>query len=99
MKKRKLCALLNVEDPIELTNALALDTALRLLQKTSDADSYSIHRLVAEVRREEIPLQQHQDWVDTICQRIGDWFEERREEFSDLFRFDSEIDHLQVWQV
>jgi tetratricopeptide (TPR) repeat protein len=93
-----MCALLNVKNPLELTNAFGLGTALRLLQKTPDADSYSIHRLVGEVRREEIPLQERQDWVDTICQRLGDWFEERREEFSELYRFEAEIDHLQAWQ-
>jgi tetratricopeptide (TPR) repeat protein len=93
-----MCALLNVENPLELTNAFGLGTALRLLQKTPDVDSYSIHRLVGEVRREEIPRRDRQDWVDDICQRIGNWFEERRENFSELFRFEAEIDHLQAWQ-
>src|SRR2546423_474066 len=93
-----MCALLNIEDPIELTSALGLGTALHLLQQTPGAESYSIHRLVGKVRREEIPLQARQDWVDDICQRIGDWFEERREEFSELLRFEAEIDHLQAWQ-
>ncbi len=93
-----MCALLNIADHIELINALGLGAALRLLQKSSDADSYSIHRLVGEVRREEIPLQDRQDWVNTICQRIGDWFEERREDYTELSRFEAEIDHLQAWQ-
>ena len=93
-----MCALLNIADPIELINALGLGTALRLLQKPSDADSYSIHRLVGEVRREEIPLQDRQDWVSIICQRIGDWFEARREDYTELSRFEAEIDHLQAWQ-
>jgi tetratricopeptide (TPR) repeat protein len=98
MGESLMCALLNIDNPLELTNAFGLGTALRLLQKTPDVNSYSIHRLVGEVRREEIPLQEHQDWVGDICQRIGDWFEERREDFSQLFRFESEIDHLQAWQ-
>jgi tetratricopeptide (TPR) repeat protein len=93
-----MSTLLNVKNPFELTNAFGLGTALRLLQKTPDVDSYSIHRLVGEVRREEIPLRERQGWVDDICQRLGDWFEERREEFSELFRFEAEIDHLQAWQ-
>ena len=98
MGESLMCALLNVENSLELTNAFGLGTALRLLQKTPDADSYSIHRLVGEVRREEIPLRERQDWADDICQRLGDWFEERRQEFSELLRFEAEIDHLLAWQ-
>jgi tetratricopeptide (TPR) repeat protein len=93
-----LCALLNVDYPLELTNALGLGTTLRLLQKTPDVDSYSIHRLVAQVRRQEIPLQERQGWVDSICKLIGDWFNDRRQGFSNLFRFEAEIDHLRAWQ-
>ncbi len=98
MGESLLCALLNADNPIELTSALGLGTALRLLQKTPDAESYSIHRLVSEVRREEIPLQEHQDWANNICQRIGDWFEARREDYTELSRFEAEIDHLRAWQ-
>lgn len=98
MGESLMCALLNAANPVELTPALGLGTALRLLQKTPDADSYSIHRLVREVRREEIPLQEHQDWVDDVCKQIGDWFEVRRQEYTELSRFEAEIDHLQAWQ-
>jgi tetratricopeptide (TPR) repeat protein len=98
MGESLMCALLNATNPIELTPALGLGTALRLLQKTPDTESYSIHRLVSEVRREEILLQEHQDWVNTISQRIGDWFEARKEDYTELSRFEAEIDHLQAWQ-
>jgi hypothetical protein len=98
MGESLMCALLNAANPIELTPALGLGTALRLLQKTPDAESYSIHRLVREVRREEISLQEHQGWVNNICQRIGDWFEVRSEDYTELSRFEAEIDHLQAWQ-
>jgi tetratricopeptide (TPR) repeat protein len=98
MGESLMCALLNTANPIELTPALGLGTALRLLQKTPDAESYSIHRLVSEVRREEIPLQERKDWVINICQRIGDWFEARKEDYTELSRFEAEIDHLQAWQ-
>lgn len=98
MGQHLMCALLGVDNPLELTNAFGLGTALRLLQKTPEADSYSIHRLVGEVRREEIPLRDRVDWVNETCRRLGDWFEERREDFSELFRFEAEIDHLQAWQ-
>jgi hypothetical protein len=81
-----MCALLDVKNPIELTGALGLGTLLRLLQKTPNAESYSIHRLVSEVRREEIPLRDRQDRINDVCQRMGDWFQERRENFTDLPR-------------
>lgn len=94
-----MCALLDVKNPAELTGALGLGALLRLLQKTPDAESYSIHRLVGEVRREEIPLQDRREWVDVVCQRVGDWFQERREEFTDLPDYEAEIDHLRAWQA
>ncbi len=98
MGESLMCALLNAANPIDLTPALGLGTTLRLLQKTPDAESYSIHRLVSEVRREEIPLQEHRNWVNNTCQRIGDWFEARKEDYTELSRFEAEIDHLQTWQ-
>jgi hypothetical protein len=81
-----------------LTNALGLGTSLRLLQKTPGEQRYSLHRLVSEVRREEIPLGERTEWVNGVCKRIGDWFEEKREEFVDLPLFEAEIDHLRAWQ-
>jgi tetratricopeptide (TPR) repeat protein len=98
MGESLMCALLNTANPIELTPALGLGTALRLLQKTPDTESYSIHRLVSEVRREEILLPERKDWVNHICQRIGDWFEARKGDYTELSRFEAEIDHLQAWQ-
>lgn len=91
------CALLNVQNATELTNALGLGTALRLLQKTSD-DRYAIHRLVSEVRREDIHLENRLEWVNSVCQRLGDWFQARKENFADLPQFEAEINHLRVWE-
>jgi tetratricopeptide (TPR) repeat protein len=93
-----MCTLLEVKNPTELTSALGLATALHLLQKSPEADSYSIHRLVSEVRREDIPLIGHEDWIDEICRSLGDWFQGRKENFEDLPSFEAEIDHLQTWQ-
>lgn len=85
-------------EPLELASALGLGTLLRMLQRSPDADSYSIHRLLAEVRREEISLEGRTDWANGICQRIGDWFQERRREFTNLPELEAEIDHLKAWQ-
>jgi len=81
-----------------LAGALAFGVELRLLQQSKDAESYAVHRLVGEVRRGEIPLQQRRAWVDTVSSRVGDWFQEKRQDFSQLPLFESEIDHLKKWQ-
>lgn len=93
-----MARLLDVKNPVELIGALGLGESLRLLQKSPDNDSYAIHRLVSKVRREEIPLEERQAWASNICQRLGDWFQELRDDFTALPRFEAEIDHLQTWQ-
>ncbi|HEX5733727.1 MAG TPA: tetratricopeptide repeat protein [Blastocatellia bacterium] len=92
-----MCALLDVRNQAELTNALGLATSIRLLQKVGK-DSYSIHRLVAEMRREEIPLEGREVWINEICRRMGDWFQQRKEGYENLAGFEAEIDHLRTWQ-
>lgn len=79
-----------------MAGALGLGLSLRLLQKTPQSERYAIHRLVAQVRREELSLDEHQ--VRLICQRLGDWFRDRRENFANLPQFEAEIDHLRAWQ-
>jgi tetratricopeptide (TPR) repeat protein len=93
-----LSRLLDVPNDGTLARALALGAELRLLQRSKERDSYSLHRLVGEVRRAEIPLEQRLEWVNTICGRLGNWFEEKKGEFSQLTTFESEIDHLKTWQ-
>ncbi len=48
-----LATLVGVSDQMELTNALGLGTALCILQQVPGTDSYALHRLVREVRREQ----------------------------------------------
>lgn len=90
--------LLGVPNVGLLTGALALGTELRLLQQSKEQDSYSLHRLVGEVRRTEIPLAERLGWVDSVCGRIGNWFQEKKEDFSHLTRFEAQVDHLKKWQ-
>ncbi|MBI1730461.1 tetratricopeptide repeat protein [Candidatus Acetothermia bacterium] len=85
------------EDEAKLRNALSLGASLRLLQKHPDKESYAIHRLVQEVRREDLPLQKNKDWVNEVCKKSADWFQERREEYSELSNFEAEADHLRAW--
>ena len=92
-----LASLVGVEDHTELTGALGLGTALRILQQTPGTDSHGIHRLVREVRREELPLTDRAIWAAELCARIADWFGTLREDFVQLPRFEAEIDHLREW--
>src|SRR5262245_57154282 len=45
--------------------------------------------LVREVRREDIPLTECQNWAHDICRRLGNWFQERRQSFTDLLIFEA----------
>jgi hypothetical protein len=98
MSTNLMSNLLNLPDAAALTGSLALGAELRLLQRSEKSNSYSLHRLVGEVRRGEIPLETRTQWVDAICRRMGDWFQEKRDDFSELTQFESEVDHLQKWQ-
>lgn len=93
-----MCALLDVGEKTELTNALGIGAALRLLQKAPDSERWTLHRLVREVRRENVPMANRIDWVSDVCRRIGDWFQYHRKDFVDLPHFEAEIDHLRSWQ-
>ncbi len=93
-----MCQLLGVGDPSDLTSALGLGVELRVLQKSPDHERYAIHRLVREVRREDVTLDGRQEWIDATCTRMADWFQKRRQEFSNLPVFLAEIDHLRAWQ-
>ena len=83
----------------DLRRALGLGVALRLLQQVPDSERYSLHRLVQEVRRKENPLAQRVDWTNIIAQRLGDWFEAIRNDFSELPLYELEFEHLKAWQI
>ncbi len=95
---QSLCShgLLNLPES-DLTNALGLGSSLRLLQKVPGAESYSVHQLVREVRREDLPLKQRDGWERTIAERLANWFEKHKRNFSDLPKFESEMEHLSAW--
>lgn len=93
-----LSVMLALEDSTELSDALGLGVALRLLQKSPGTDSYAIHRLVSEVWREGHPITERRKWVESCCAALGDWFQDRKENFLDLPAFEVEIDHLRAWQ-
>jgi tetratricopeptide (TPR) repeat protein/Mrp family chromosome partitioning ATPase len=93
-----MCALLDVSNPFELTNALGLGISVRILQKIPSAERFTLHRLVQKIRREDTQLEERQEWVSNICNKIGDWFQLRKENFIELPQFEAEFDHLKAWQ-
>lgn len=93
-----LCIILGINDSSSAAGALALGVSLRLLQKTPGVESYTLHRLVREVRREDIPLAERKEWALKIADRLGGWFQRLKRNFSDLPTYESEIEHLRAWQ-
>ncbi|MCP4154084.1 MAG: tetratricopeptide repeat protein [bacterium] len=81
----------------ELIHPLSLGTTLHLLHKEGGKERYDIHRLVRGVRKEQVPISDRGQWVEDVCLRLGKWFKERRQEFTDLPVFEAEIDHLKEW--
>jgi tetratricopeptide (TPR) repeat protein len=93
-----MSSLLDLADPTELTGALGLGQALHILQKSQERESYILHRLVQEVRRVEVPLEDRREWAMDKCTRLAGWFQEKRKDFAFLSIFEAEIDHLRAWQ-
>ncbi len=81
----------------ELRTALRLGEALRLLNREEGGARYDMHRLVCQVRREEVCLTP--ELVVARCRKLGDWFEERRDDFTKLAEIEREMDHLDQWLV
>jgi len=93
-----LCDLLAQNKTSNLTGALSLGCALRILQDSCDTEAYAIHRLVREVHRAESALSQNPDWADRSAQRLAVWFEKHRENFNDLALFEANLIHIDAWQ-
>ena len=90
--------------------AAALDVALgeaetlRILKRGQGPTDpvnprFHMHRLVREVRRAEVPLELGPARWLIVLERLGNWFEERREDFSHLSSYEAELDHLEAWQA
>ena len=92
-----LCTLLDIPDRAKIAAALSLGVALRLLQKTP-AERYALHRLIREVRREDVPLSSRVEWAINISKKVASWFQALKRNFSDLPLFEIEVEHLRAWQ-
>ncbi|HEY8098384.1 MAG TPA: tetratricopeptide repeat protein, partial [Methylobacter sp.] len=93
-----LCAAVDQDKPSALTGALSLGVALRILQQPDGGEHYAIHRLVREVRREDVPLESLRDWAESCGRCLGSWFEAHRQDFRDLPIFEAGLDHLEAWR-
>ena len=95
-----LAALVGVE-PHKLSQALGLAASLRIVEaiETSPHNDrrYRIHRLVAQVRRDEFAKKMPSEAISKICHRLGSWFEKIRLDFVQLPAFEAEFDHLVAW--
>jgi tetratricopeptide (TPR) repeat protein/3',5'-cyclic AMP phosphodiesterase CpdA len=85
------------ENDAELAGALALGVQLKLLRKEEHEERYALHRLVREVRLREDVMSSRNEWIVETCRRLGDWYQELREDFLQLPLFESEINHLVAW--
>ncbi len=93
-----LSVMLAVSGKTEIMRALSQAVNLRLIKLEAGSDRYSIHRLLAKVRREEIPLKDKKEWVGECAERIGAWFTENKDDFTRLSDFESELEHLEAWE-
>ena len=86
-------------DKTDLIHSLMTAVNVRLIRKHPRQHRYSLHRLLQLARRENGDIPDFENWQSQIAQRLGNWFEQRREDFSDLAAFEAEFDHLIAWQL
>jgi tetratricopeptide (TPR) repeat protein len=103
MGRGLLAVLLDVGDSAMLDVALGEAETLRILKQEQGAadqalSRFHMHRLVGDVRRAEVPLEREPTRWLRVMDRLGNWFEERREDFANLPSYEAEFDHLEVWQ-
>jgi hypothetical protein len=93
-----MSAILKPGTETELMPALAHGVKLKLLQRTPGTQRFALHRLVREVRREEVPLAKLEPPQPEATARLASWFEAHREDFAHLAVYEAEIDHLKAWE-
>ncbi|RYZ90225.1 MAG: hypothetical protein EOP06_08195, partial [Proteobacteria bacterium] len=93
-----LAAMLDIRSSSELHVSLGRGDALRLLAKTSGSESYTLHRLVREVRRRDVLERYAPDDLKQIASRMLTWFQGRRRSISSLNQYELSNDHLDEWR-
>ncbi len=93
-----MSAILQPGTESQLKPALAHGVMLKLLQQTPGTQRFALHRLVREVRREEVPFATLNPSPPETIARLASWFEAHREDFIHLSAYEAEIDHLRAWE-
>jgi len=93
-----LKVMVEAENDFQFETALGDAYKLRLLKKDEDVERYAIHRLLAKVIRHEKLLEENAEWLEKTVNNLGNWFDERKEEYNYLTEFEAEIEHLNEWQ-
>ncbi|HEX7331720.1 MAG TPA: tetratricopeptide repeat protein [Pyrinomonadaceae bacterium] len=96
MSDNLLCALLDIEDDVGITSAIGLGTAMRILQRSPDG-GHTVHRLVREIRQKHTPLSDQLPWVDMICERLADWFDNELDRVGMIVHRHGDTEHLRAW--
>ncbi len=90
--------LVGTDDDFALQDALGVALELHFIKQEEDTERFSIHRLLARVRRFERPLNERREWHQKIVNNFVKWIRTRKEEFEFLTEFEVELIHLRQWQ-
>lgn len=83
----------------DLIPAMMTAVNVRLVRKHPTHQRYSLHRLLQLARRENAETRDFDAWQEQTGRKLGNWFEQRREDYADLAVFEAEFDHLAAWQL
>lgn len=70
-----------------------------LLKKSPDGKRFQIDPKARQERQKQFPLtdKNNREWIDTTCQRLGDWLDQRRKDDELFPQFETESTHLDQW--
>ena len=69
-------ALASLEDPFALNEALEPLTRYSLIRRDADAQTYRIHRIVQEVVKDQMRVEQQAEWAERLVQAVAQSFPE-----------------------
>ncbi|WP_295577300.1 hypothetical protein [uncultured Lamprocystis sp.] len=97
MGRELLAALVDTEDGAELSAALDLGTALRIIRPVPETTRYALHQQIGAARRAQAPIADRPDWAAQQCTRVIAWFSTLLGDPQQVSRFEAELDHLREW--
>jgi hypothetical protein len=97
MGRDLLAAMLGAQDGAELSAALDLGSALRIIRPVPDSTRYAMHGRIAQLRRAQAPIAGRPDLAAQQCARVTAWFSARLDDPQQLPDFEAELDQLREW--